>query len=576
MKRINILLLGMLFLAIPIFISNAQNLEAEKTYELSKDAKKGYLGSFNYSETAKEYTLVFVREKNKKTIYVTYKFDYDFNQISEVEEELTDVEASKKFDFVGVETGDTWNNPAVVRVDGDSWNMNQVVLRRGYMKRTWVRPTTTYSGDYIMYTPGYYKYDFVEEEKVKPKIPVDLDLDPRTPKMVVNMAMKAAEKIKLVTYQTDEPEVEVQTGAAHFHPKAGTYYLKRKRNYAEASGDVMMLGYQMWYIQKDAFIRYVALLYDAKDLSLKEQTIIEFDYLYSVVAHKFLPDQSLAIVFAPQGLLKNPGPNPNTREYYYMRISKDAKVMEKFKFESPSSKWNINDFVMTPSGDVYLYGEAFMAKNDKHFDKVGNVSKFDNFQLMKVTDGKLAYITSTPIDEFKAKLQFPPNMKKADPYIGKKFEVGPLTVTKNGDVFVSGQNLEGGKYGDITLFQFDSNGKLKAQYAYRLQETNPTAIGQTTTHVEFENPDDKTFTWIIYEIRGREDNKLLLYPRVATIDLESAKVSDFGTYGFSKKEKYYCDNNRPIILIENDEKAVFFGTDLKDKVLWFCRVKLGQ
>ena len=58
MKRKFIFLLSIcLFLTASFSNLNAQKLEAEKTHELSKDAKKGYLGSFTYDATDGSFTL---------------------------------------------------------------------------------------------------------------------------------------------------------------------------------------------------------------------------------------------------------------------------------------------------------------------------------------------------------------------------------------------------------------------------------------------------------------------------------------------------------------------------------------
>lgn len=578
MKRLNLLIICLLCFILPINFVSGQTLEAEKTHELSKDAKKGYLASFKYDENAKVYTLVFVREKNKKTIYVTYKYDYDFNKTEELEEELTDLEASKKFDFVDF-TEEPWKAPTVLRVDGDGWNMNQVALKKGRIERRWIPASYTTVGNYTWYVPGYYKFDFEVEEKFKPKIEVELELDPRTPKAVVNMAKKAAEKIKMVAYLSDEPNFEVNTSRMYADlvgRNQGTMsHLGKSKSYQGASGDIMLLGYQEWYIQKDVFRRFVALNIGVDNLSVKNQSLIEFEYMYMPIMTKNMPDNTMIAIFAPAGFYKNPGPNPNTRAFEFVRIDKQANVIERFSFESPSSYWKINDIVMYGE-DIYLYGQASMEKNDKHYDKCGVVTKFDNFQLMKVKGGKMEYITSTNMGEFASKLQLPPDVKKVGSYEGKDFEVGPITITSTGDLFISGQEKDGATYGNINLFQFGPDGKLRAQYGYKLKETSKEATSQTTQHVEFENQNGKSLTWIVFEMNGTTEDKLLLYPRVATIDLEKAAVSAFQAYGYNKDQAFYVDNNNPIILIDNISKAVFFGADKKDKVIWFSRVKLSQ
>jgi hypothetical protein len=83
-------------------------------------------------------------------------------------------------------------------------------------------------------------------------------------------------------------------------------------------------------------------------------------------------------------------------------------------------------------------------------------------------------------------------------------------------------------------------------------------------------------TWLVYEIAGSTDEKALIYPWVAAIDIGKATVSDFQQYGYNKKEEFYVDNSKPIILIDNNQKAIFFGADKKNKEIWFGRVKLGM
>ncbi len=558
---------------------SAQKLEAEKTHLLAKDAKKGYLASFNYDEMTKDYTLIFVREKNKKSVYVTYKYDYDFNKLDEKEEMLTDLEASTKFDFMEY-TEEPWRAPTVLRVDADGFHQMQVALKKGKISRHWVPAHSETIGYTTYFWPGYWKYNFDVEEKLKPKIEVDLDLDPRMPQGLQNMARKAAQKIQLVNYVSDEPNFKVNTSGMMkdlaFKGKGTMSRMGKDKDYQKATGNIMLLGKQEWTVKKDFFRRYVALNIGVENLDVLNKSLIEFSHYYTVIKTAVMPDKSIVAVFAPSGLYKSSAPNPNTREFEYVRVDKEANILDRFKFESPSSFWNITDINLTDDGTVYLYGEASSEKKDKYYDKLLTTSKFNNFQLMKVKDGKMDYITSTSMDEFASKLKLPGNMKKVDSYEGKKFEVGPMTLASNGDVFISGQEKDGDKYGNINLFQFDAKGNLKAQYGYKLEETGKEATSQSTIHIEFENPDAKTLTWIVYEMNGSTDSKILLYPRVALINLENSTVSDFQQYGLDKKEAYYVDNTNPIVLIDNGTKAVFFGADKKDKNLWFSRVSLEQ
>lgn len=557
---------------------NAQVLEAEKSHALSKDAKKGYLGSFQYDETAKQYTLVFVREKNKETIYETMKFDYDFNQLDVSSEVLSLKEAGKKYDFVEYEE-DEWKNFNVVRVDAAAFGAGNITLQKGYITREWVRPNTFDLFNYTISYAGYWKYNFNEVEKVKPQMDVEVQMDPRAPDFVKKMAANAAKKIFLTAYMTDEPGFEVQSGRRYYNPKHATGgYYRSAKTFSGASGDIMVVGRQYYAVDKTYYNRFVALKYSAADLTEKARTLIDFEYGTDVFYKHELHDKSLVLFLAPlpAANVKPAKPNPNPRAFTYLRIDKNAIVKERIEFESPSSMWAINTVQLTEQGDLFVYGEALQKNNDKYYQQQTATSKFDNFQIMKISGGKMVFINSTSLPEFETKLQTPSNLKKINPYSGKRFDVGELTVLSSGDLIVSGQENDGGKYGNISLFHFSSDGKLKAQYGYKLEETGKEAQSMQTNHFEFENTDGKTLTWLIYEMTGATDEKLLLYPRMATIDISNAKISDFKQYGYDKDKEFFVDNSRPVILIENNGKVVFFGANKKNKEIWFCRVKLGN
>jgi len=594
MKRINKSIICSLVAVIFICLnSGGQTQETEKSFKLSKDAKKGTLGSFKYDDTNKQYTLVFVRDLKKETIYETMKFDYDFNQISDNSESLALIDANKKYDFVGYDE-EKWKDPLVVRVDAQAWGKGNVALRKGTISREWVNPsstsTTSTSGNLVTTTTttvsGYWKYNFNETEKFTPKIEMSISnlISPKAPGFVRKMIENQAKKIYLVGYMTDEPSMEIQTGRKFFFPHAfATAYISPKKAYSAASGDIVVVGKQVVAWDTNYISRFVALKYSAADFSEKNRNMIEFKYGSDVIYEQELSDHTIALFFAPlpKSHVKPGKPNPNPRAFTFMRIDKDANVKERIEFESPSSKWIIKTIELTDNGDLFIYGPASQKKNDDYYEEQYR-PKLDNFQFMKISGGKIAFTTTTKIDEFEKKMQTPPNMKKIDSYDGKDFEYGSMVFASTGDIFINGQEAESGpkgngtKYGNIYLFQFGPDGILKAQYGYKKVESGKESESIATINSEFENPDNKTFTWLIYEIEGSSDTKALIYPRIATIDLAKAAVSDFQQYGYNKKEEFYVDNSRPILFIDNNQKAVFFGSDKKNKEIWFGRVKLGK
>ena len=149
---------------IPLIV-NAQTLEIENTHPISKDAKKGELYHFSFIEETQEYLLIYSREKKKKTIYEIYKFDYDFNLLTNETIEGT-VETREKYAsaFPTYEKEEKWDNPKVLRVE-NNWG-GSIVLRKGYLTKKWAT-ATEYKGDY-KYTTRYMKYKFNEEEKLSP------------------------------------------------------------------------------------------------------------------------------------------------------------------------------------------------------------------------------------------------------------------------------------------------------------------------------------------------------------------------------------------------------------------------
>jgi hypothetical protein len=358
-------------------------------------------------------------------------------------------------------------------------------------------------------------------------------------------------------------------------------YLTPKKAFSAASGDIVVVGKQVVAWDTNYISRFVALKYAAADFSEKTRNMIEFKYGNDVIYKQLLSDNTIALFFAPlpKSYVKPGKPNPNTRAFTFIRIDKDANIKDRIEFESPSSKWDINNIELTDGGDLFIYGPASQKKNDDYYAEQ-TVKKYDNFQFMKISGGKIAFTSTVKLDEFEKKLQAAPNMKKIDSYTGKDFEFGNMIFTSTGDIFLNGQEVEnnqkGKKFGNIYLFQFGSDGSLKTQYGYKMQESGKEAESVATINSEFENPDKQTLTWMIYEIAGSTDEKALIYPRVATIDIGKATVSDFQQYGYNKKEEFYVDNSRPIILIDNYQKAVFFGADKKNKEIWFGRVKLGK
>jgi len=279
----------------------------------------------------------------------------------------------------------------------------------------------------------------------------------------------------------------------------------------------------------------------------------------------------MVLVFAPQGGpgVKNKSPNPD--KWDYVRVSKDATLIDKISFETIGSPWAISNAILSEDNQVYLYGPANLDKKGKYLNAiVGGLTSFDNIQVMKVGEGTIKYLTNANLKELNSKLVKPSNLKKGDSYSGKDltFEQN-YTLTAAGDLLFTAQAND---HSALYCFHFGPDGKFKAQYVIA-SEDQPKEVG--IDHAIFENPDQQSVSVFIAELTKVDKNRALKYPRMATINIKDAKISAVQTFGYDKKGEYFLDDIYPYTFIDNGQKIVFFSRDAKDAKLWLGRVKIG-
>jgi hypothetical protein len=523
----------------------AQNVEVEKIYEISGKAKRGYLGGVEFDETSQIYSLTYVTKSTVKVgRFETYKFDKDFNFIEMVEEEVEFTKAKTKwkwFDF-----GGELLSGELLTVENNM--VGQLVLKKGKFYRKW-----------DWFNGGYY-VDYELTEKTKPKDP-------------------EGRKLSMITYVTDAPSDQI------------TYYggwswlgTSATKDYSAATGDVTIVC-TVIPNAKDAKAgvvkyEYVVMRVSASDLTIKKEQKFEFSSPQTVIASKVLPNADFAMVFAPVNAGKKAAIDP--LGFTYVRISStDCQVKERIAFKSLDSYWDIADITLTDKNEVIIYGPANSKDNDKYYSEQVGAAKFSDFMMLKIADGKLAWVTNTNLDEFEAKLQAPPSQKKAPAYKGKKFAIGGLEIAPNGDMLIYGQNYktkdDGIDFTDIVVFHFDVNGKLKSQYGLDVLESNKYAKSVFSESLFTASGDNKNMYWIIFEIAGLkvgDKPRQLNYARVGKINLAGATVGDFVALGQAKGDKYYLENSFPILPSKDGNKLTFFGSDKGGRTLWFCRVAL--
>jgi hypothetical protein len=527
----------------------AQELDLEKTYKISRASKRGNLAGLDYDYGTGNYTLTYFTGQKRNTFkYEQYVFDKDFNFVSDTEFEEEAEKMKKKFKwfkFKGEEyvvQGNTVENNM----------MGTLVLRKKKI---------TYKYQFLL---GGYTRKVEVLEKVKPKT-------------------EDGNKFMRVDHVEDDMTGDLFV-LASVKPKASA-----KGN--EDVGAIKMLKFN-------------------SDLDLVKSTDLDFPFVQTLAFSRTIerenPDDpdapgvaGMVFIFAPSSLMGKKNADPNNNNFTYVRMDDQANIVERFSFNSPASYWRIDE-MLANNGDFYFYGPA-MAGRDKYFNEGagsrfgGGEVKYKAVQLMKVSGGKMVYLTETNLEEFKTKQQFPPSQRKTPDYTGREFGIRNYVFAPNGDLVVLGQNYDKNKdgfinkYEDVLGFHFDQNGILRAQYGLDTKEKGvivdynyTNGIGYyTVTKITsvyacpqtlLPGKDDDMF-WILQEVKGQsKDGKLLTYPRMGKINMKNNTVTDLKVFG--KGEGYYLDPKYPFLETDKMEQVVFFGADKGGRELWFARVKL--
>jgi len=516
-----------------------QDIEIEKTYEISGKAKRGNLSQAIFDEKSGNYVLTYVtKATTTKAKFEIFSFDKDFNFISTENHELEFKDAKLKYPWWNfkVEETEVIGNIALPNLTG------QLVVRKVKIKE-----------GYDWYF-GIYLPRIETLEKVKPK--------------------------------SDKGEKYYFLSSATNHANGELYTLSGLKN------------------EQDKYSRYknIHFLKFNNDLDVIKDLEIKFDYPQGLVNSLTITDKDenlieLVYLFAP---VDEGTPDPEKNRYTFIRLNSKLEIIDNIPVKSNSAFWAVNEIVVGNNPDEFIiYGPCYDVK-DKYFEVLTDVeiekTKFDAFQVMKISDHKIAYITKTNFDEFEAKNHTPPNQKKAPEYKGKKFELDEALVLENGDLLIVGQNW-GGKfnaisgnrelaYKDIIGFHFSNTGTLRSQFGIDTKENNGDF---PTPQIVFESNNKENVYWIIQEVKGEKGKgigfqlagmselssllkkRLLTYPTLGKINLKSSNISEFKVYG---GEKYFSDNNFPYIRIPNENKITMFGADKSGNTIWFARIRI--
>jgi hypothetical protein len=510
----------------------AQTVQVEKTYPLSGKARRGTLAHVEFVND--QYVLTYVTSENKKKMkFQVYTFDKDFNFISQNDDELEFDQAKTKYKWF------KFGKEEYV-VEGLSVEMNftgTLVLKKKRVTET--------------FDPVFWGYRKKTEilEKVKPK---------------------SDEGNKLLYLRHVEDD---NTGDAYVLVGEKPKSYKDKDDVDRAQRKLHIMRFN-------------------KDCDLVSDLPLDFEWPVSLADLSLVPAAEvtepgvssigdMCLVFAPFGAKGIPRMNPDKLQFTFVRVDKDNKLVARTNFESKATGWRVDDMISEEGGkDIYYYG-VLAEGDDDYWNQAVAAKKYKAVQLMKVHNNAVEYVSSTNLADFKAKLKTPPSQKKAPEYEGRKFSIANYYMAPNGDFFVMGQNFsekDGKKsFKDVVSFHFDPKGVLKAQYGLDIIETNDLAQARLTPEQLLPGATNNNVYWFVREIDGvNSADRLLTYGRLGKIDMNGATIGDFKILGSAnnKKPDFYLDPNYPYLESGTPGTVVFFGSDKKEKNLWFSRILL--
>jgi hypothetical protein len=547
-------LLLLLLLAAPA-VAWAQKLALEKTYQITGQAKRGYLDDVQYDQATGNTVLYFVTREStnitgnkSKVKYQIYHFDKEYNFIKM--EEKIDEYRNKRY------KGDNYS------VEGVSMENNLVgtfVLRRKLISYTW------------NWFFGGYNKKVKLLEKVKPKDEM------------------GAKYSLLKKFENDETgEVIALVKTKPLIGKKAALSVPNEYNLLRVNKNLDFVVTETKAFEKPQAMAaaYLIASADSGEEELSEDEPAE-DGPEADDDQGNIATNDAAFVFAPSF---GGGKTSDPHDYTYWRVNNEGKILEIIPLKTAASIWNINQAIANE--DVVFLGGP--SNDGKFFDNqitpgadLENM-KWKSFQLCKISNGKVDYMTLTSMDEFEAKLMAPPSQKKSPSYRGKKFHYTTSGNYVDGSIMACGQNYDWAtqnkvkmkQYKDVVMFYFDPQGHLKAQYGVRREENNKWA--KQAPAQQGINIGRNSVYWTVYEmdgVRTEQEGKVkaikaLLYPSVARIDPASGAISDFVQFGLEDgKPRYYLHNAYPILQISPDW-MVYLGADKPGKVLWFGKVML--
>jgi hypothetical protein len=566
----------------------------EKDYEISRKAKKGYLGSVEEKENG-NFDMIFILPSSQRKIKSEiYHFDKDATLMNIDREELEIEKARKRW---------KWFN-----YKGDYFLANNISASANFSADLVFRKKRI-TAKYNWWT-GQYERRVKMLDKVKPK-------------------NESGKKYKFL---------------------GGVYEVER-----DSSILVMAVNASD---PKDKLYGSFDLLKSDNDLNIQVLEKVEFPYSMTCVYSQPLNDdlsesienddmpRDWILIYAPTDIIrKNTAPDPHSFEY--LRITPEGKIAERVKFSAPTVGWRIigayekenavliygmgsgkeNKFInqifktgcvattsndaadqaqANTSGGGTFGGFAKMGNTFSGKDEVGvtqeaidaqlDLLKYNSFVFCRLRDGA-AGSKITEIDEVNEKAACPPDMKKPLKFDGNLFTVRNVDFLSDKSIVLSIQDFKKSKAGNIFkgmyLLHFTEKGELIKNYTVNIDQKGKKGFFNNspltsdmipTTSAVYESADKTKLNWILHIVKAIEKESSsdwsyfggtttvtttwtpLYSIEYGNIDLKTQKASDFKTLGEDEKRKYYLFPSN-YTLPTKDYLYFFSETTRGDKLL---------
>ncbi len=588
----------------------------EKVHEISRKAKKGYLGGIENHSDNQKFDMIYVLPSSAKKVKLEiYTFDKDLNLVEEkkTEEDIELVRTRYKwFNF----RGDEYTKYSLT---ASATMASKLVFRKKEI-------TYRYSWWYGRY----------------------------------NKSVKPLEKVKPTG---DSGEKYIFRG--------GAYEVERDE------AVLVVAGVQASKNDLVGSAMHYELLRCDKDVNIQVLDKFDFDSPHQPIFSEPIMDEEpltndenprdWVVIFAPMGgnTVKGAKLASSTHAYTYIRISPEGKIKERLTVNAPSNGWRVLQ-AYEKNGSVYLYGPSLTKDlNEKYINQVyktglvattsadasekaesntnqggafsgfktmvntfsGNTDmgvtqesidqmldelKFTGFCISKINNGNAEFCNETPVADFNTKSVTPLGQKKALDFDGKRFQTYNIYLAGNGDILINGQDYKIAKsvigssandgsrlYRGTYLFQFDKTGKLKHNYGIQIDQKerdgffNKSPMTSDMFPAEghiYESPDKTKVYWFLHTCRAIHDVSDVDYGMFTTtvtaswsplytyqygvIDLDKGTAGEFKILGEGEKKSFYLFPSNYVTQL--DKYLILLSETEKGERLLLSRMDLTQ